>query len=278
MPKVSVIIPTHNCGRYLVESVESVLNQSLADFELIVVDDGSTDGTDKIMKPYLDDSRVKYIKKPERRGLSAARNTGIEASIGDFISFLDADDMFVEGKIQRQLDFFEDRKQCGLCYTNEVYFKEGENKHLLSPRYHFSGDVFYFLKRSNFIHISTVMVRKEILRKDRFEESLRSHEDWDFFLRLSFKDVRFLYMKEPLSKIMVRSGSMTVDTRVMDASRRNVGLKGKAYWGNLRMCMWPFGQAGVRSTLRYVKMKTKAFFIGFPGRACFNRPVPQELL
>lgn len=278
MPQVSVIIPTYNCVHYLKDSITSVLNQSYGDFELIIVDDGSTDNTEAIIKTYSGDPRVKYIKKHNRVGLSAARNTGIKIAQGELIVFLDADDIFLEDKILKQVRLFKKKRLCKICYTNELYFKEGKKKEMLSNRYHFSGDVFYYLKRSNFIHISTVMVKKKILEEYLFDEHLHSHEDWELFLRIAYKNIDFLYIKDTLSKIRIRQDSMTINKDTMNTSRTEVGMRAKIYWGDFKKCMQPFSLRGQKTILRYIKIKTKAFFIGFPKSNRFNRPVPQELL
>lgn len=182
MPRISVILPTFNCKQYLNDSITSVLNQTFTDLELIIIDDGSTDGTDETVRAFLKDPRINYIKKPAQKGLSSARNTGIASARGEFVAFLDADDIYLKGKLAKQVCFMVDDKRRRISYTNEIYFKDGSTDEFLSDRYHFSGDVFFYLKRSNFIHISTVMARRDIFKENLFDEFLTSHEDWDFFL------------------------------------------------------------------------------------------------
>ncbi len=280
MPKVSVIIPSYNCSRYLNDSIKSVLSQSYKDLELIVVDDGSTDGTEKVVGAYLNDQRVKYVRKAQRSGLSTARNTGIERSGGELVAFLDADDIFLPHKLSRQAELFRRNERCDVSYTNEAYFEEGSNKEVLSNRYRFQGDLFFYLKRTNFIHISTVMVRRNALGQYRFDEDaeVMGHGDWELLLKLAFKGMSFCYINQPLSRIRVWPGCMTKDTEGMDKSRRAVGMLAKAYWKEFRNSMRPFSLEGEKAILRYVKMKTGAFLIGFPRRKCFNKPTPQELL
>ena len=278
MPKVSVVIPAFNCGNYLEECMESVLGQSYEDIELVLIDDGSYDNTGELVKAYLGDSRVRYIRKPERKGLPAARNTGVEVANGDLIAFLDADDVFLPRKIQKQVDAFAERGFFGISYTNQFYFTENPEKEVISNRYHFSGDVFYYLKRSNFIPASTVMAKREIFRENKFNEFLKSHEDWELYLRLALNGTCFTYMEEPLSKIRVRQGSMSVNEGIMEGTRREVGLRAKAYWLEFKRSMNPFSAKGQKAILRYVKLKGRALLIGFPRGRRFNRALPQELL
>jgi len=278
MHLVSVIMPTYNCAGFLKAAIESVLCQSCGDFELIILDDGSTDNTNEIVLKYLPDPRVRYIRKEKREGLSAARNTAIDLAKGEFLAFLDADDIFLKHKVRDQVGFFKKKKFSGISYTNEIYFKEGTNSEMISARYRFSGDVFYYLKRSNFIHISTVMAPREFFKQNKFSERLKSHEDWELFLRLALRGAKFAYLNKPLSRILIRQDSMTGNKHVMDSTRREVGLIAKDYWKDFKKKMRPCSKERVKTTTRYIKMKTAAFFIGFPKRKCFNKETPQETL
>jgi len=277
MVKVSVIIPAYNCASFLDDAVKSVLSQEYSPLELVVVNDGSTDRTSAVIGAYLKDPRVKYAEKKDRQGLSAARNTGSALSDGELIAFLDADDIFLPGKIARQAALMSSRNGL-ISYTNEIYFCQDPYKEIASARYHFDGDVFYFLKRSNFVHISTVMVRRGLLNELPFNGSLESHEDWEWLLRIAEKDACFYYDEEPLSKIRVRQSSMTWNTETMDRSRHEVGCRARDAWKELKNRRTPFTFNGRRAIIRYAFSKTKAFFMGFPGREAFNNPVPQSLL
>ena len=170
------------------------------------------------------------------------------------------------------------RMDHGLSYTNEIYFKDGSGKEITSPRYHFSGDTLFFLKKSNFISTPTVMIRKNVLAKQRFDESLNGHEDWDLYLRLAYEGVKFLYINQPLTKIRIRNDSATYNTDIMDKSRGEVGLKARALWKRLKKRMNPFTLDGVKAIIRYAKLRILAMCIGFPWHTRFNTKVPHELL
>lgn len=277
MPHISIIIPTYNCGKYIGEAIESVLNQSYKNLELIIVDGGSQDDTEDIAKGYEKDKRCIFIKKPGY-GISAARNYGIKIAQGSFIAFLDGDDLFLNDKILKQVHFLQKYKRENICYTNRVYFNSKTKKEIESTYYHFSGDIFYFLKKSNFIHPSALMARKEIFKDNLFDENLPSHEDWEFFLRLSAKGIRFAFINEILTKIRIREKSITTDIIMMNNTRKEVGLRAKRYWKEFKKNINPFIYNRQQTLLRYLKFKIKAFVIGFPKRKCFRRPVPQELL
>lgn len=277
MPKVSVIMPTYNCGEYLREAISSVLTQSYDDLELIVVDGGSRDSTDSVAQSFGSDPRFIYVKKPGY-GISAARNHGIKIARGEIVAFLDGDDLFLKDKLLKQIRFFERHGRKGICYTDKIYFNSATGKEMPCTYYPFSGDIFYYLKRNNFIHPTTVMAKRDEFSKDLFDESLPSHEDWELFLRLSARGVRFIFMNEPLSKIRVRERSVSQDSGGMGATRRIVGHKGKQYWKEFKKTMNFYSIKGLLAVLRYLKFKIGAFLIGFPGKECFNRPLPMELL
>lgn len=277
MAKVSIIIPVHNCAEYLVQSVDSVLNQSFEDFELIVIDDGSTDSTEDVIKRYSKENRIRYIRYSQQKGLSHARNQGVKHSRGDIVAFLDGDDMFYKYKLDRQIKVFSQNKKNLISYTNEVYFRDDQSKGIMSTRYHFSGDIFYFIKKCNFIHISTVMARRELMLQYMFDENLPSHEDWELFLRIAYSGIWFCYMHEPLSKIRIRPHSMTLNKMVMDRSRKDVGTRAKRYWKEFKKNMSPVTQEGRKSIIRYIWFKFGAFLTDFPKNKRFNKPVPQEI-
>jgi len=279
VPKVSVIMPAYNCGRYMDDSIRSVMNQSCRDLELIVVNDGSDDDTGEVMSGYRNNKRIKYLKNSEKKGPSVGRNMGIDASVGDFLTFLDADDIFLKEKLSKQVKFLEKKKSCDICYTNSIYFKDGAGKEIISDRYHFSGDVFYYLKRSNFIPVCTVMARRGVFKENKFNESVKliGHEDWEFFVRLAFKGLNFRYMDEPLVKIRIRRGSTTVSD-IMHGSRREAGLMAKAYWREFKRSIQVSSVRGREAMLRYLKFKIIGFFLGFPQSGRFNKPVARQLL
>ena len=133
MPKVSVIIPTYNRAHLIGRSIQSVLNQTYQDFEIIIVDDGSTDDTEDVIRNF-NDSRIIYIRHKENKGPSAARNTGIKASKGEFIAFQDSDDEWFPEKLDKQIEAFEMNPGFGIIYTDMLRIdKEGAIKYWHSP-------------------------------------------------------------------------------------------------------------------------------------------------
>ena len=193
MPKVSVIVSTYNRGRFVCEAVESVLNQTFRDFEVIVVDDGSTDNTPDLLKKYA--SSIHYIYQ-RNKGRSAARNSGIRLCRGEYIAFLDDDDIWLPGKLERQVAFLDLHPEAALAHTfTELMDEYGRpleketKKHLRS--YHKAiriGYTYEGMSRLCVMYTSSVMLRKSCLgRVGLFDPGIEAFEDWDIYLRFALK-------------------------------------------------------------------------------------------
>ena len=180
---VSVIIPTYNRWPMLGEAVESVLAQTAGDYELIVVDDGSTDETRCRLADY--GSRLTVLTQ-RRRGVSAARNLGASRASGGYLAFLDSDDLWHPKKLQRQLDFMERSPEVEICQTDEIWIRNGVR---VNPRRRHrkpSGDIFRASLELCLVSPSAVMMRRELFeRLGGFDESLPVCEDYDLWLRIS---------------------------------------------------------------------------------------------
>jgi len=200
-PKVSVIIPTYNRGWVLREAIESVLSQEFSDYELIVVDDGSTDDTPEILEVY---GREVIVLHQSNRGVSAARNRGIAASRGQLVAFLDSDDLWLPRKLTRQVDFFKANPATLICQTQETWVRNGLRVNPGNRHHKFSGMIFEPSLALCLVSPSAVMIRKTLFdRVGTFDESLPACEDYDLWLRVSCRYPVFL-LDEPL--IIKRGG------------------------------------------------------------------------
>ena len=182
---ISVIIPSYNAAKYLPQAINSVLAQTYRQFEIIVIDDGSTDDTQKVITEYSDS--VIYIRQPNS-GPSAARNKGIQISRGDYIAFLDADDLWVPNKLEDQLIAFQGSKNCAFVCSDWSYF-DGEERINVSTLKNYEAwnckADFELMIRENFVLTSSVMVDRQMLSKaGLFWEKLRGAEDRHMWLRL----------------------------------------------------------------------------------------------
>jgi glycosyltransferase involved in cell wall biosynthesis len=182
-PQVSVVIPTYNRAWCLGEAVDSVLAQRFRDFELIVVDDGSTDATAAVLAGYGGTIR---ILQQENRGVSAARNAGIAAARGELIAFLDSDDIWLPVKLWRQVEFFNRYPEALICQTEEVWVRNGRRVNPGRRHRKPEGMIFEPSLELCLVSPSAVMVRRELFdRVGFFDERLPACEDYDLWLRVS---------------------------------------------------------------------------------------------
>ena len=200
-PLVSVIIPTYNRGWILQEAIDSVLDQEFTDFEPIVVDDGSTDDTQTLLERYH--KRLNVIHQ-DKRGVSAARNRGIQAASGQYIAFLDSDDRWLPGKLDRQVRFFKKNRNALICQTEEIWIRNGKRVNPKKRHKKPSGWIFEPSLSLCLISPSAVMIKKSLLDETGgFDESLPACEDYDLWLRITCRHPVYL-IDEPL--IIKRGG------------------------------------------------------------------------
>ncbi|WP_165364220.1 glycosyltransferase [Sporolactobacillus sp. Y61] len=198
MTEISVIIPTYNRGAFTVAAVKSVLAQSYSDYEIIVVDDGSTDDTRDLLKAFGD--KIRYIYQ-ENKGPSAARNAGIRLARGNYIALCDSDDRFLPDKLEKQMAFIHEHPECRFLYSWYYNVNEkGKRTKLRKPltcksREHLQYCLF---SRKFTIRTSTLLVHKACFDKaGLFNEDYWYSQDWDMWLRLA-EYYRGYCLEEPL--------------------------------------------------------------------------------
>ncbi|MDL1967166.1 MAG: glycosyltransferase [Deltaproteobacteria bacterium] len=182
-PLVSVIIPTYNRGWILKKAIDSVLAQNFTDFELIVVNDGSTDNTQDILNLYKEDI---IVLQQDNKGVSAARNRGIASASGLFIAFLDSDDLWLPKKLSIHVDFFNANPDALICQTEEIWVRNGLRVNPKKRHKKLSGDIFEPSLYLCLVSPSAVMIKRNLFEKTgMFDESLLACEDYDMWLRVS---------------------------------------------------------------------------------------------
>lgn len=209
-PRVSIIIPSYNRGQFLLEALESVFAQTCQDFDVIVVDDGSTDDTAQRIEPYL--GRIQFHQQPNR-GVASARNYGLQHAQGEFICFLDSDDLWMPTKLEEQIKFADLNRRYTLIATEIEGFDEsgrvaGRGKQdMYSIR---NGFVLEQLLLSNWIQTSTVMVRRDaLLTTGGFDEDVGSFgEDWLLWMRIAAK-FQIYFLPKPLVRYRVHTENLT---------------------------------------------------------------------
>ncbi len=233
--KVSIVIPTYNSADYIVASVESALQQSYENIEVIVVDDGSTDNTHEVLLPYL--SQILYFKQ-KNAGLAGARNTGHQLATGDYIAWLDADDIAHPERIALQVAYLDEHSDTVLlssdfatfnasgllapCYIDEYYSRIKQQAGIQNIYSHkqtmqlnnqnctvYNGDLKEQLILGNIVHPPTTMIRRSAIRQaGLLNNTVPSAEDWHYFIKLANYGT-FAYIDKPLLNYRLSETQMT---------------------------------------------------------------------
>ncbi|MCD6400322.1 MAG: glycosyltransferase [Anaerolineales bacterium] len=229
-PTVSVIIPSYNREHQVGRAIQSVLDQTYKDFEIIVIDDGSIDNTEKVVKSF-NDERVKYIRQGSNGGAAAARNTGIKIAQGEYIAFQDSDDEWFPEKLEKQMKVFEDASpEVGVVYTGMWKINREKRKYWYTPRIKPEDGIVYeeALNRVRGIGLVAAVIKRECFNKvGVFDESLPRFIDLEFFIRLS-QYYLFQHIDEPLVNYYHTENSISSNTEVLITTYEQI-LKKHSY-------------------------------------------------
>jgi len=212
-PVVSVVMAAKNYARFLPIAVESVLAQTFPDWELVIIDDGSTDETPTAVRPFLSDRRVRYVRS-DRLGQSRAKNLGANLSRGEFLAYLDADDAWRPTKLEKQLSLFRENSVIGVCFCRRALINENgcplPGTDLPAPRGHILEKLFL----RNFVCFSSVVVRRQVFEHiGGFDPEWDLAIDYDLWLRVA-RHYEFDFVDEPL--VLYRTGHGNLSKRLAD--------------------------------------------------------------
>ena len=237
MPLVSVVMPVFNGEKYLAEAIDSILVQTFTDFELIIVDDGSQDGSAQIIRAYEKrDERIQFIRLEENMGPATARNCGIFASCGEYITSMDCDDVCLPERLQKQVGFLQSRPKIGGVGTHATVV-DADLQYMYDrkpPQHHALILYEVFMGRDPFVHAS-VMLRRELpLAVSGYDLSLRNGSDSDLMLRLmgrtrfaNIAECLYVYRRHESQKTTLRTARFQQDALTVH-SRRFERLWGEA--------------------------------------------------
>jgi len=247
MPKVSVIIPTHDRAELLRLAITSVIDQTFKDWEIIVVDDQSTDHTPAVVESFAD-KRIKYLHNKGKNGPSIARNLAISAASGEYIAFLDDDDEWLPHKLEKQIAVIDScTEKVGGIYSNRLMIDKSTGEiYSEDPGVEtLRGNLLTQLMKKNPIHTSTLLIRKACLNKiGLFDETMRYMEDRDLFIRLSLH-WKIEYVDEPLTKayyhgkahLSTNLEGQTKGREVILRRYQHLLKKNRRSWSKLYVCL-----------------------------------------
>jgi glycosyltransferase involved in cell wall biosynthesis len=226
---ISVIIPTYNSAQYIREAIDSVLCQTYTDYEIIVIDDGSTDDTRRIIKDEY--PGVRYYRV-QHKGVGSARNYGISMAQGEYIAFLDADDKWLPEKLEKQFNAFNEYPEVGMVFTENRFFWKAQivDRGINKRKKLMSGDILANIFMNSYVGTPTVMVRKSVLDDvGWFEEQLVVGEDLNMWIRIAAK-YRIELIDEPLVLCRVAEGSLCSSlANVIEGNKKNIELMRTKY-------------------------------------------------
>lgn len=215
MPTISVLVPAYNAEHTIIETIASVQQQTFSDFELIVINDGSTDRTLELLST-VQDSRIQIFSY-KNGGLSVARNRGISHATGEYIAFLDADDLWTPDKLELQLAALQQHPEAGVAYSWTSLMDEQGKSFIQTEPLFFEGNVYAQLLVKNFIASGSnpLVCRQAIESVGKFDPEISPCADWDFWLRLA---AHCPFIVIPKYQVLYRqsSGSMSSKIEVME--------------------------------------------------------------
>ncbi len=286
---ISVVIPYYNTGYSVRRALQSVLRQTYRYFEIIIVNDGSTDDIEKIANEFQKiDERIKYVKHEFNRGLSAARNTGIKNATGQYIAFLDADDEWLPKKLQQQFEIFQNSQiqdeKLGVVLSGTIFIKmNGQKSYAIPP---FDGFILRELLKSNFIFAggSNCLIKKVVFEHcGLFDESdaMRNRQDYEMWIRIAQK-FKFFLVRQYHVKCYISKGisyEVTKRTPLKGVKASQYILKKhekilekypKAYSNHFKFIGVQFLWAGITKKAReYLKKSIKIYPLNYPSYIYF---------
>ena len=212
-PTVSVIMPSYNHSRFIKDAIQSVLNQTFEDFELIIIDDGSFDDSQEIIQEFAEiDSRVKPIFHKKNMGIARTLNDGLKSSKGEFITFIASDDVWTPNKLEVQLEILARNEDLVVWSEGEIIDANGNptgqtftERHTATNRKK-NGRIFEELLKGNFIFGSSMILKRKNLGKIKFDESLKYLNDYKFVVDLAWK-YEYHFIESPLAKYRIHGGN-----------------------------------------------------------------------
>lgn len=221
LPKLSVVLPVYNAGNYLKNAIDSILNQTFTDFEVLIINDKSTDNSKQIIIDYIkNDTRIHFIDNPKNMGPAATRNIGLELSKGEFIALMDADDIANPTRFEKQLAIFNEHPEIGVCASWFTIFGK-KNEVIKHPILH--KNIKIEMLKGCCVGNPTAMIRKNSLQNIRYNPTYNCSEDYDLWSRLITK-TQFYTIPESLLNYRWHETNIS-QTKIKEEIKNNIKIK-----------------------------------------------------
>lgn len=260
MPTVSVIIPAYNAEKTIAQTIRSIQAQTFSNFEIIVINDGSTDGTVSMVNA-IADPRIKVFSY-ENGGLPVARNRGMTRATGDFISFIDADDQWTPDKLELQLQALQNHPEAGVAYSWTAFVNEAGHFLYAQELETFTGYIYPQLLLRNFICSgSNILARRQVIEAaGEFDATLKSAEDWDYYLRLASHSP---FVLVPKCQILYLRSSQSMTAKIDTMERYTLQVIEKAF-------------QAAPPELQYLKKQSMAYTYRYLAKQCVGYGLDRE--
>ncbi|MDT3697254.1 MAG: glycosyltransferase family A protein [Ignavibacterium sp.] len=232
---ITVLMTTYNCGKYISQAIKSILNQTFKDFEFLIIDDGSSDNTDEIVKSF-EDGRIVY-KKNEHLGRSKALNFGLSFAKYDWISIMDADDIAHPLRFEKQVKSITNFEN-EICFTDAAFFKEDRILYTLKNNFDNRNINDILALHGHFTNSTFLFNRKHIIKFGGYNENIEVFEDYDLWLRIK-NDSRFLFVTDFLQYVRIRNESLT-NSNIKNLDKK-VYLLQEPYYNDIKYSFGIYG-------------------------------------
>lgn len=237
---ISIIIPTYNRSKTIAKAIESVIDQTYHNWELIIVDDASTDNTDEIVKEYLEnDGRIQYVKGESNKGANVRRNQGIQRAKGEYIAFLDSDNYWEPTKLEKQMVLLEEDKEASICFC-KVRVKDARRESVVPSQKVDCKHLGEILKKGNIVDTSTLLVKKSILDEaGGFDETMPRLQDYELIFRLvNIFKYKVVYIDEVLVTNIIQNNSISRNSKLLTEGTRLFIEKSKDCFTKEELSVW----------------------------------------
>lgn len=220
-PLISIVTPTYNRANFLPEAIESVLSQDYENYELLIIDDGSTDNSKDVIEKYMDSKKIRYLYQ-SNSGQSVARNRGIEEANGDFICFLDSDNRWLPGKLSASVEAFERNPEADIVYGDVVLINEQGHEFSRKNMKRYSGKITTHLLKDNCVSMNTTMSKTNSIRAvGGFSGQVKVADDYDLWLRLS-AEYTYKYIPKLMADYRVMTNQISSDKKRRFSSNEEI--------------------------------------------------------